>query len=170
MASLSQETMISRLKPILSAAPEYQKVGTIDARPAKPGELIITATTDGKETENVAQAGDYVVVNPGGEEYILTPQKMQNRYQAVSQQVSQRGAAFRVFAATGKCYGVVVDTAILKRLSLAEDTAVFEFEPSWGGSMVCRLGDMLVTTNRTVPEVYRIAIAEFKQTYHRNFF
>ncbi len=170
MKSLSQKSMVSLLKPILSVAPQYQKVGKIEARQAQEGEIIVTMTQDGKETENQAKKGDFVVANPGGERYIISAEKMDKRYQEQPHELAQLGPLFKVYTATGTCYGVIVDDSILLHLGIPPGTLDFTFEPSWGGKMRCRLGDMLVTTHRDVPEVYRIAKAEFEQTYRPIFF
>ena len=65
----------------LAAAPIFKKCATVMARPAIPGEAVITALKDGREeTTNVAKDGDFVVANPSGEQYILTADNFLQRY------------------------------------------------------------------------------------------
>ncbi len=55
-----------------SRALQIQKVATIKARPAKPGERINTDLNGFNETTNKAKAGDFIITNPDGEEYIVS--------------------------------------------------------------------------------------------------
>jgi hypothetical protein len=63
---------------IMSDGKDYAKFTEIKVRKAKPGELIETFTSDGKETQNTANENDFVVTNLGGsgEEYILPADKL----------------------------------------------------------------------------------------------
>jgi len=165
---LTQDQMISLLsKTIQDSGEHYKKFGTVEARPAVVGEVIVTVTKDGKETEKTAGEEDYVIKNPGGEEYIIGKKKLSGRYKLLPTLVADAGLAYSVYAAQGECFGVVVTPEIITLIGLEENTKTFEFEPSWGGSMKCNLGDMLVSTSRDVPEVYRIAIKEFNETYKK---
>lgn len=52
-------------------------------------------TQEGQEIEtvNIAKKGDYIVKNPGGEEYVLTPEKFKKNYQAtpISDKADSKG-------------------------------------------------------------------------------
>lgn len=78
-------TFVDRKSPdVLSAlekAPVYKKFGLVKVRPAIAGEEIVTKIAEQDETRNTAKEGDYVMTNPGGEEYILGPEKLASRYQ-----------------------------------------------------------------------------------------
>ena len=69
---------------IFAGAHYYEKYGTVEARPAKAGEKIITlvSTPSGtiKETKNKAGEGDFIVTNPGGEQYIIKGEKFSTLY------------------------------------------------------------------------------------------
>lgn len=55
----------------LAAAPIYRKVSPVRARVAYEGEPVITILADGtRETGNRARAGQIIITNPGGEQYI----------------------------------------------------------------------------------------------------
>lgn len=56
-----------------SAAFQVKKIAPIKARPATTGEKIATVMKDGyPETLNVTEAGDWIITNPSGEEYIVS--------------------------------------------------------------------------------------------------
>lgn len=55
----------------LAEAPIYRKKSLVRARIAEEGELVETVLADGtRETTNRTRAGQVVITNPGGEEYI----------------------------------------------------------------------------------------------------
>ena len=144
---MSQEEAIAKFMPLIEANGEdYEKFTQIKARPANPGEVIETITSDGKETQNTAQPGDYVVSNLGGsgEEYILTADKLSKRYKEVGNGIYQ---------AIGECRGFEYN---------GPETV---FIASWGEQMILKPGDMIVTPLPQQNEVYRIARKEFQSTY-----
>jgi hypothetical protein len=72
----------AEISEALAAAPLYEKTATVKAREAVEGEVIKTVLEDGTvETTNTANAGDKVITNPGGEEYIIGGDKFKSRYQ-----------------------------------------------------------------------------------------
>ena len=144
---MSQEQAIKNFMPMIEAyGKDYEKFTRIKARLAEPGELVVTMTSDGKETQNTAKEGDFVVTNLGGsgEEYILSGDKLAKRYKEVGDGVYQ---------ATGECRGVQYT---------GPET---QFEASWGEPMMLKSGDMIVTPLPQKGEVYRIAKKEFESTY-----
>ena len=66
-----------------TGAEYYRKCAMVTARVAEAGEEIVTIVGGTEETRNVANAGDYVVRNPGGEEYIVEKVKFEGRYDLV---------------------------------------------------------------------------------------
>lgn len=66
-----------------AAAPIYRKKGLVTARDAEAGERITTTLADGTKetTSRAAVAGDKVITNPGGEEYLIGGDKFATRYE-----------------------------------------------------------------------------------------
>jgi len=159
---LSQQEIIVRLESFFASAKIYEKYTTAHVRPAKIGEVIVTITNDGVETQNRAKADDFVLMNntKAKEQYIISGEKLRKRYQPTGK---KKGDG-EIYKAVGKCRAVKVNTKVLKALSASD---VFEFMAPWGEAMVCKKGDMIVCPDLygTVNEVYRIALKEFKETY-----
>lgn len=150
---VSQENIISQQEAIAKFMPEieangvdYEKFTQIKARPANPGEVIVTFPSDGEETKNTADSGDYIVSNIGGsgEEYIIKPDVLAQRYKEVGDGIYQ---------AVGECRGVVYNGPEMS------------FIAPWSGAMVIKPGDMIVTPLPQKGQVYRIAKYEFNLTY-----
>jgi len=143
------------LPTIINQGKVYHKKTEILARPAQAGEVVVTVTSDGKETQNTAKDGDYVVKNltGAGEEYILTASKLAGRYQYRGEE----GKGWCRYKATGSV------TALEYVPSDFDLPDVTEFEASWGEMMKLKAGDMLATPDGK--EVYRIARQEFNETY-----
>jgi hypothetical protein len=148
MATMSQADAVAKFIPMIDAnGKHYKKFVKIFARPATEGEVIKTITKDGKETTNTAASGDYVVKNPGGEEYIVKPKVIANNY-----------------APTGvKKSGWVEYQAFGEVDGIEWNDAPFMLIAKWGETMPVKPGDMVVTGDGK--EVYRIARAEFIETY-----
>lgn len=58
----------------------YQKSAVIQARPAIPGEHLVTMIGDLEETQQTLTEGYWVITNPGGEEYAISEEKFVSRY------------------------------------------------------------------------------------------
>jgi len=123
---------------------KYNKFGNVTFKVAMEEQNIITITSDGKETRNVAHPGDYIITNPGGEQYVVKPTKFPSRYEIVEENLA---------TCKGSCWGIEYEGD------------QFEFEAPWGEAMVCKNGDMLVSPDAELTEVYRIARKEFEETY-----
>jgi hypothetical protein len=64
-----------------------QKKGIVGVRQVSEREEVRTTLADGtEETVNVAEAGDVVVTNPGGEKYVLKPDNFAKRYEATEEE------------------------------------------------------------------------------------
>lgn len=157
--ALNQEFLIKELKPLLEKAPIYKKYQKVWAREAKAGEKIITITSDGKETENIAKDGDIIVRNltKAKEEYILTKAKFQSRYVFLK----KIDDTWSLYYPIGEVKAVKVDKNIMKLLNVKGD---FYIMAVWGEKMVVKMGDYLVSP-LDYNEVYRIANKEFFETY-----
>ncbi len=157
----NQETLIAALQEAFETAPIYEKYQQVNARPALIGEKVVSITSDGRETVNYAEAGDWVVQNntTAQEQYIVSSYKFEQRY-ATTGITNQ---TWEVFKAKGKCKAIVATTQLLQQLKVASE---FYFTAPWGEPMVCKQGDLLVCPNiNQLTEVYRIAKQEFEETY-----
>jgi hypothetical protein len=144
------------LPAIKARGRRYAKFGEVVARPAVPGEVIVTMTADGKETENTAKDGDVVVRNctRAAEEYILSAAKLAGRYEAIDGDAPD---GFKRFKAKGEIDAIVFRAADFGVAS------PFYFMAPWGEPMPAKDGDTIGTIDDT--EVYRIAAKEFGETY-----
>jgi hypothetical protein len=71
----------------LGGAPVFAKKGKVQARQVAEREEVRTTLADGtEETVNVAEPGDVVVTNPGGEKYVLKPDNFGKRYEATEEE------------------------------------------------------------------------------------
>ena len=144
---MSQQDAINFFLPqIMSDGKDYTKFTEIKVRKAKPGELIETFTSDGKETQNAANENDFVVTNLGGsgEEYILPADKLHKRYFNVEGDIWKAKGECKALEYTGK---------------------PMHFTAIWGEAMALKPGDMICSPLPDLNEVYRIARAEFFSTY-----
>ena len=152
----TQEQAIARYLPLIEAQGiVYEKFTMVSARPAVEGEVIVTVTSAGKETQNTAQAGDFVIRNrtKAAEEYILPAKKFHARYEMEGDLTVMGWGSYR---ATGECQAIKYG---------GPNT---EFVASWGEPMQLHTGDMICTPLPQKGEVYRIAAQEFSETYRQN--
>lgn len=71
----------------LAEAPVYVKKAMVEARQVTKREEVTTTLADGtQETVNVAEQGDVIVTNPGGEKYVLKMEKFVSRYEPTNQE------------------------------------------------------------------------------------
>ena len=134
----------------------FKKFAKVLAVPAKKGQKVITMTSDGKETENVAKDGDYLITNietEAKEQYLINDKTFKTRYIPTSD--------INVYEPTGECIAVKISKAFLEKFNLKQ---TFKFLAPWGENMVAKKGDFLCINPET-KEVYRIAKKEFYQTY-----
>ncbi len=156
---IPQEDMLKQLLPLLEKAEIYEKYKPIEAKEAKGGEVIRTITSDGLETKNKAEKGDYIVRNltEANEEYIIKKEKFKVRYDYI-----EKGKdGFKKYKPIGEIKAIVVSQEIMKILNRGEE---FFFMAPWGEKMVAKKGDYIVTP-LDYSEIYRIAKKEFFETY-----
>jgi hypothetical protein len=135
-----------------------RKTKPVDARPAKPGEVVVSVITgEGKETQSPpAQPGDMVVRNrcpeTGNEEILVTAAKFPQRYEGPP----AAGETWQEYRPRGveMSYFVVRDA-----------DGSFSFMAPWGEPMVARPGDAIVRNPADPADTYRIAAAAFVCTY-----
>lgn len=136
----------------LDQSPIYKKQGQVNAQPAIAGQLVVTIIGDGKETQNVAKPGDWVVTNPSGEQYLVSNEKFQDRYEAAEKP--------SVYNAKGYCRAIVnpFDFPIKIMASWGE--------PQTGG-IDCMIVDTCDVEGRRDNEPYLIDGAVFAKTYRQ---
>lgn len=153
-------TQIDRKAPeimgAIATAPVYKKQGKVKARPAKPGESIITILHDGSnETTNMAKEGDWIVTNPSGERYIISREKFLSRYEPDPHSFQGDGS----YVAKGSCRAIVNPFG-----------KPIEIMASWGqpqtGGTDCMIADTCDQDGSNLGgEPYLIDAAAFAETY-----
>ena len=137
-----------------------RKTRPVDARPAKPGEVVVTVIRDeGKETQSrPAAEGDWVVRNrcpeTGDEEYLVGAEKFRDKYRRTDAPASSGG--WQEFRPVGNDVRFVI---------LSPEAGSFRFKAPWGEWMVARPGDALVQDPQDEKDIYRVAKASFACTY-----
>jgi len=124
-----------------------KKSVTVIARPAVDGEIIETILANGhKETENTATANDMVVTNKGGEQYLMSKEKFDDRYEPTEKEFC--------YQAKGQ----------ISYVGIEQDTT---FIAPWGKEITILAGGVICSPypEGEKKEVYGIAGDEFKETY-----
>ncbi len=139
----------------LKSAPIYAKKGMVRARPAIPGEIVITRLADGtEETRNVATDNHMVITNPGGEEYLIGNEKFGLRYAAT------------------EIEGVYKAKGLIRAITNPTGRNI-EIVAPWGevqvGGPDCKIGVAYYDDRAGIvePDRYLIADDEFQTTYGR---
>ena len=137
-----------------------RKTKPVDARPAEPGEVVVTVIAgEGKETQSPpAEAGDMVVRNrcaeTGNEEILVKAAKFAQRYEGP---IGPAGAdGWRPYRPTG---------VEMLYLTLGPSEGPFSFIAPWGEPMVAKPGDAIVQDPSNAKDTYRIAAGAFACTY-----
>jgi hypothetical protein len=137
-----------------------RKTKPVDARPARPGEVVVTVLAgEGVETRSKpAREGDWVVRNrceaTGNEEYLVSADKFEERYRGSGKPAGSDG--WREHVPLG---------ADVRFFFLSSDHGEFSFEAPWGEQMVARPGDAIVQNPDDPADTYRVAGAAFDCTY-----
>lgn len=137
-----------------------RKSRLVNARPARPGEVIVTMIAgEGQETTSPpAQAGDMVVRNrcpeTGNEEILVTAGKFAERYEGPIGHTGTGG--WQSYRPRGN---------EMSYFLVREEDGTFRFMAPWGESMVARPGDTIVRDPTKPDDTYRIAAAAFACTY-----
>lgn len=165
--SIKQEQLLLfYLQQILKHGKQYQKTAGVWVRIAEGGERVVSILKDGKETQNTASKGDYIVRNgtEAQEEYIVKPEKFKARYVPVKADYYKPNEEARVYA-------LQITTSNISKYRLEGLQQLCDglneplyIEASWHESQLLRLNDFLVVSP-TKDEVYRIAQKEFHETY-----
>jgi len=161
---VSRKHLIEVLIPVIrSAGVRYKKSASVFARAAVTGEHIITWTSSGKETENTAKEGDFLVKNNtiAQEQYIVATETFNNRY-VLHQQIDERWSEY---LPKGEVLALLVNIDIMHLLGKDE---CFLIEAPWGDSQPVRTGDYLVAPLPELNQIYRIDHKEFLATYENS--
>jgi hypothetical protein len=134
-----------------------QKTKPVDARRAKPGEVIITIVGGVKETESKpATEGDWVVRNHSSddEEFLVKAEEFAKRYRRVDGGATQAGWNEYRPIAPEMDYFIV-----------SEADGNFKFIAPWGKEMIAEVGDAIVQNSQNRDDTYRVAATAFHNTY-----
>ncbi len=134
----------------------YKKYAGVKARPGVAGEKIATILRDGHpevdpQHPEVVSAGDWVVTNPSGEQYKISGEKFQKRYDVKAG--PDKDGIYRPIASP------------IVAMQIHEDITIYV---PWGenGALIpqnLRAGSYLNVTD--VNDIYGIAENEFYETY-----
>ena len=158
---ISSKDLNQLLLPYISEhGSRFRKTSSIKARDAIPGELIVTRTSDGKETENTASENDKVVQNytEAEEQYIVSTEVFDERY-SIHKPLDEKWTEYE---ATGEIQAIMVDSTTLSMIGARQEVFI---EAPWGSTQPVRIGDYLAIPLPAGNEIYRIAAQEFATTY-----
>jgi hypothetical protein len=137
-----------------------QKTKMVDAKPAQPGEIVITIIkSEGVETKSKpAEAGDMVVRNrcpeTGHEQYLVKATAFAKRYSQAQAGADANG--WQPYKPLGTPMRFVI---------LSASEGPYSFKAPWGEAMVAKPGDAIVQDPANPADTYRIAAASFACTY-----
>lgn len=145
---------------IKDAGVRYKKISPVFARAAVTGEHIVTWTSSGKETENTAKEGDFLVKNItiAKEQYIVSAEKFDKRYR-FHRKIDKHWSEY---SPKGEILALVVNIGTMHLLG---KDGSFLIEASWGGKQPVKIGDYLVAPLPELDQIYRIDQKEFFATY-----
>ena len=157
---ITQQEMLEHFIPRMEKeGKRFKKKSLIKAKKAEPGLEVITKTSDGVETKNTAQKGDWLVENQTSaeEQYLIKPETFEKKYDLMH----ALGDGWGCYRPKGEIYAMKVNSSDLESFG-AKST--LEFQAPWKESIHIKPGDYLVISlDKT--EIYRIALKEFLQTY-----
>ena len=145
-----------------------RKTKPVDARPARPGEIVVTIIKgEGKETQSPpAAAGDWVVRNrcpeTGNEEILVRAATFAQRYDGPI------GGPIGVPTGGADAEGWLTwhpRGNPMRFVAVGDSDGAFRFTAPWGEAMVARPGDLIVQNPDSAKDTYRIARAAFACTY-----
>jgi hypothetical protein len=154
------------ISSLFTAAQQEGRVGLarkskpIDARPATPGEIVVSVIAgENEETRSKpAEAGDMVVRNrcevTGHEQYLVKAGSFAQRYER------PLGAAGAEGWTPYRPRGIDMLYLILREVD-----GSFSFTAPWGEPMIAAPGDAIVRNPRDPNDTYRVARDAFSCTY-----
>lgn len=157
---ISQKEMLEHFLPLMETqGKRYKKKSLIRAKKAEPGLVVVTRTSDGIETKNTAEKGDWLVENQTSakESYLIKADTFEKKYSLMD----SLGNGWGCYRPKGKISAMKVSALDLENFG-AHD--VLEFQAPWKESIVLKPGDFLVISLEK-SEIYRVAKKEFLETY-----
>jgi len=143
---LTQDDMVKFYDDINNPEETYtKKLLKLKYRIAQKGEKVDTIINGEKETNNTANEGDFIIIGVKGENYILSPNKVKEKYNIVDDET--------------------ITTKPVKIKAKEYKGKDIQFKASWGENMILKSGDYLVRNN---DEYYRIEKNAFAELYAWN--
>jgi hypothetical protein len=87
---ITQKEMLKHFLPLMeSQGKRYKKKSLIRAKKAEPGMIVVTRTSDGIETRNTAEKGDWLVENQTSakESYLIRADTFSKKYTLIAPRV-----------------------------------------------------------------------------------
>lgn len=157
---ITQQEMLAHFLPLMEVrGKQYKKKSLIRAKKAEQGLVVVTLTSDGIETQNTAEKGDWLVENQTSakERYLVKPETFEKKYSLMH----SLGDGWGCYRPIGKIYAINVSESDLVNFGAK---TVLEFQAPWKESIVVKPEDFLVIS-LDKSEIYRIAKKEFSETY-----
>ncbi len=161
LISVPKSKLVSEVLPMIRSRGKHCiKKSQVEARPAEPGERIVSITSDGPETANVAKPGDYVVRNATRSEelYIVSEVTFSKRYDLL-EKIDDTWSRYQ---GKGEVMALEIDDQVLAVIGKNDS---FHIMAPWDSSQRANKGDFLVSTMPDLDEIYRIGRQEFEETY-----
>lgn len=157
---ITQKEMLDHFLPqIETDGKRYKKKSLIRAKKAEPGLVVVTKTSDGIETQNTAEKGDWLVENQtsANERYLIKADIFEKKYSLLD----SLGNGWGCYRPKGEIIAMKVSAENLVNLGAKE---ILEFQAPWKESIILKPGDFLVISLEK-SEIYRVAKKEFLETY-----
>jgi hypothetical protein len=159
---VSQQNMLDYFLPIFEEkGKNYHKKSLIRAQKAKSGLFVVTKTSDGIETRNTAENGDWLVENQTSsqEQYLVKSNVFESKYEMVESLCN----GWACYKPKGVMKTYEFEESDLKYFGVIQR---LEFQAPWKETMFVRVGDYLIIPPGN-EEIYRVARKEFSETYQR---
>ncbi|MGM0947098.1 MAG: hypothetical protein ACQEW9_18130 [Bacteroidota bacterium] len=157
---ISQKNMLDYFLPkVEREGKKFKKKTLIKAKSTQAGLEIVTKTSDGIESKNVSEEGDYLVENQTstGEKYLVRKKMFERKYE-IKQALSEGWA---VYAPKDFIWAVQLSSGDLTHFG---QTDILDFMAPWDELIIAKAFDYLVLPPEK-DEIYRIAKKEFEETY-----
>jgi archaellum component FlaG (FlaF/FlaG flagellin family) len=145
IASQMQFQPTSKKKLIYNYTQDINNMPAMSYTVAQQKMPVVTMTSDGKETQNVAEQNDVIISGPSREQYVIKSAKFPKLY-------------------VGQIGGPVHPEQSPRNVAIYNGNAVVNFVAPWGENMVLKPGDYLVKEDEG--KYYRIAKQEYEMTYN----
>ncbi|WP_297334976.1 hypothetical protein [Algoriphagus sp.] len=157
---ITQANMLEFFLPkVEKEGKRFKKNALIKAKLAPQGMEVVTETSDGIQTKNVAEEGDYIVENQTStrEIYLVRKKAFERKYE-ITQSLSQGWATYQL---REFIWAIQISAQDIHHFGA---DGVLDFMAPWGELITAKPEDFLVLPPEK-NEIYRIAHKEFKETY-----